>query len=130
MRFRQHLAGWASVAAWWLLPVSLLVFSCPAIHASSEQHTIRFTVRPFSADQVQVEAEGACGATCGIEVRWRGTATKTGLITGTARGIWAVLDVERDVPMLAMAEVRDRGGVIGSGGVRFVYDGNVHRLKG
>jgi hypothetical protein len=129
----------ATQAARWLglTLLHLLVALAAAlwlIHASpraegavqGNRRTITAQVTPSGRTDVRVEAVGACGATCGIDVRWISSAN--GRVVDRARGIVAYLEVERDVPMLASIEIRDRTGVIGRGGKRFVYDGQVRSI--
>ena len=137
---RRRLTGVARVARFTgLVLLHLLVALAAAtwlIHAVSPAEgavarrrlEVTFRVTPMGASDVRVSAEGACGATCGVEVQW--TASTRGRVIDRARGIVAFVEVERDVPMLVTAELRDRTGVIGRGGVRFVYDGQVRKVGG
>ena len=110
-------------AAVWLIHAS----AAPAAGANNRHRlTVSIDVRPGGGGDVRVEALGACGATCGVSIRWR--AKVGGRLIDQGRGLVTYLEVERDVPMLVVAELRDRTGVIGTTWRWFTYDGQVNDL--
>lgn len=118
------------------LALALALFGARAAHAEPVECVLGFDLSPFTADEVRATVtESACGA-ADLEVLWRVIVERDGRLVSTARARAsspAFLTVERgDVVLQAQAEIRDlradgrllrRGG-----GVRFTYDGQVHRL--